>query len=374
MLLRIWAIIQKELIQLMRDRRTLFVLFLIPVLQLLLYGYAVHMNVTNIPLIVVDQSIDPISRAYLEELQNSGYFKITGWEPDQTSAINAIDSAKARAAVVIPPDFSKNVQRGNAQVLFLVDGSDMFTSQSAFSYANIIASNYAIQVQTQNLARMGRSGSGAPLDTHVLVLYNPDMKDLWFLIPGLIAMLLQQQSILLTAMAVVREREIGTLEQILVTPIRPMELMIGKIAPNILVSISSMLLVVWLGESWFGMPFRGSLWLFIGLSLIYVFCGLGLGLLVSTMSQTQRQAQQMSMTFTMIGLMLGGQFFPRYAMPAALQVIGGLFPLSYFVPISRGIIGKGVGLEPLKGYALSLLIYAIVVMWFASRSFKQKLE
>lgn len=375
MIQRVWAIIRKEMIQLLRDRRTLFILFLTPLLQLLLYGYVVHMNINHIPAVVVDQSMDTLSRSYLDDLQNSGYFDIVAAEPDQASAMRAIDAVQARVGIIIPPQFAEKAQRGNAQVLILVDGSDMFTSQSAFAYANLISSNYAITLQAQTLARQGlASGSSSPLDTHVIVLYNPDMKDLWFIIPGMIAILLQQQSILLTAMAVARERETGTLEQILVTPIRPLELMLGKITPNILLAMLSMLMVVTVGVWWFKMPFQGSLPLFILLSLLFAFCGLGLGLLISTVSQTQRQAQQMAMSFTMIGLMLGGQFFPRYSMPKVVQAIGSMIPVTYFVPIARGVISKGVGLEFLWWDAISLLIYAVIVMTFAARSFRQKLE
>jgi ABC-2 type transport system permease protein len=200
------------------------------------------------------------------------------------------------------------------------------------------------------------------------------MKDLWFLIPGMAAMLLQTQSLVLTAAAVVREREMGTIEQILVTPIRPIELMIGKIVPYVVIAMLNMLTVIGIGVFWFGVPFQGSFWLFISLSFLYVFSGLGLGLLISSISQNQRQAQQLMMLFMMVSLLLGGFIFPRYTMPPVIRVIGNLFPMTYFVPISRGIITKGIGLPELAGQVVALAIYILVVITLAAFSFRKRLD
>jgi ABC-2 type transport system permease protein len=212
------------------------------------------------------------------------------------------------------------------------------------------------------------------LNALVRVLYNPDMKDLWFIIPGMAAMLLQTQSLVLTAAAVVREREVGTIEQILVTPIRPIELMIGKIVPYVIIAMLNMLTVIGIGVFWFGVPFQGSFWLFIGLSFLYVFGGLGLGLLISSISQNQRQAQQIMMLFMMVSLLLGGFIFPRYTMPAVVRIIGNLFPMTYFVPIARGIITKGIGFSVLSGQVLALVLYLVVVIFLAAISFRKRLD
>jgi ABC-2 type transport system permease protein len=188
------------------------------------------------------------------------------------------------------------------------------------------------------------------------------------------AMLLQTQTIVLTAVAVVKEREVGTIEQILVTPIRPIELMIGKVVPYMVIALVNMLSIIAIGVFWFHVPFQGSFWLFIGLTFVYIFSGLGLGLLISTVSQNQRQAQQLIMLFMMVGMVLGGFVFPRYTMPAAIRLVGNLFPLTYFVPISRGIITKGVGLAQLGSDVLSLLVYIVVVMFLAARTFRKRLD
>jgi ABC-2 type transport system permease protein len=206
------------------------------------------------------------------------------------------------------------------------------------------------------------------------VLYNPDMKDLWFIIPGMVAMLLQTQSLVLTTAAVVREREMGTIEQILVTPIRPIELMIGKIMPYVVIAMLNMLTVVGIGVFWFGVPFQGSIWLYIGLSFLYVFSGLGLGLLISSVSQNQRQAQQLMMLFMMVSLLLGGFIFPRYTMPPVIQAIGDLFPLTYFVPISRGIFTKGVGFSVVADQVLAMVAYILVVIPLAALTFRKRLD
>jgi ABC-2 type transport system permease protein len=308
---------------------------------------------------------------------NSGYFDIVATAPDQKGVIQAIDNGTSRAGIVIPPNLAENIQRNNAGILVLVDGSDLFTSQSANSFATIIGQQYAINIVTREINKAGMAATRITLpalDAIVRVLYNPDMKDLWFIIPGMVAMLLQTQSLVLTAAAVVRERENGTIEQILVTPIRPIELMIGKIVPYIVVAMLNMFTVVGIGVFWFGVPFQGNFMLYTLLVFLYVFSGLGLGLLISSVSQNQRQSQQLMMLFMMVSLLLGGFIFPRYTMPPVIQVIGNLFPLTYFIPISRGIFTKGVGFSVVSGSVLALAGYIVVVMTLAAMTFRKRLD
>ncbi len=377
MLQRIFAIVQKEFAQTLRDRTTLGIMLTLPLLQLILFGYAINTNVRHIPTVVADQSLDHASQSYLDDMVNSGYFDLVATAAGQEGVIQAIDRGTARVGIVIPPDFAEHVRRGDAQVLVLVDGSDLFTSQSANAFAAIIGQEHAIQIVMNQVSRTGTAATGSripALDALIRVLYNPDMKDLWFLIPGMAAMLLQTQSLVLTAAAVVREREVGTIEQILVTPIRPIELMIGKIVPYVIIAMLNMLTVIAIGVYWFGVPFQGSFWLFIGLSCLYVFSGLGLGLLISSISQNQRQAQQLMMLFMMVSLLLGGFIFPRYTMPPVVRVIGNLFPMTYFVPIARGIITKGIGFSVLAGQVLALVVYIVVVIFLAAVTFRRRLD
>ncbi|HEX7621151.1 MAG TPA: ABC transporter permease [Anaerolineales bacterium] len=374
---RIFAIIQKEFSQTLRDRATLAIMLSMPLLQLILFGYAINTNVRHIPTVVADQSLDYASQAYINDMVNSGYFDIVQSTSDQVGAVQAIDAGIAKAGIVILPDFAEHVLRGDAQVLVLVDGSDLFTSQSANAFASIIGQEYAIKIVTDQVSKAGilAKGSVLPaLNALIRVLYNPDMTDLWFIIPGMAAMLLQTQSLMLTAAAVVREREVGTIEQILVTPIRPIELMVGKIVPYILIAMLNMLTVIGIGIFWFHVPFQGSFWLFIVLSLLYVFSGLGLGLLVSSISQNQRQSQQLIMLFMMVSLLLGGFIFPRYTMPAVVRVIGNLFPITYFIPIARGIVTKGIGFSALGSQVLALAVYIVVVMTLAAFTFRKRLD
>ncbi len=375
MLKRIWAIIQKELIQTLRDRSTLAMMLSMPMLQIFLFGYAVNMTVDHIPMAVADYSLDSASHAYVMAFVGSGYFDVLEYVPDQAAVIAAIDAGRAQAGMVIPADFAARVERGEAQVLFLIDGSDLFTTQSAYSAAAVIAQVHAGDLIIQKVNRAGLPFTGKPpLEARTRILYNPDMDQLRFVVPGLAAMILQTQSIAMTALAVVREYEVGTMEQLLVTPIRPLELMLGKIAPNIIIALLNMSTVIGVGVFMFDVPFRGNLWLFVQLSLLYVFSGLGLGLLISTVSKNLKQAMQLVMLVMIIGVVLGGFMFPRYTMPQVLQMIGNLFPLTYFMPIARGIISKGVGLDLLWSQALAMLVYSVVIMLAAARLFRQSLE
>jgi ABC-2 type transport system permease protein len=382
---RIWAVMQKEFIHLLRDRRTLLILVGMPMIQLLLFGYAINMTVDHVPTVVSDQSLDTASHAYVDAMVTSGFFDVTAYVASQADVIQAIDKGRAQAGIIIPPDFAARVDRGEAQVLLLVDGSDLFTSLSAYNAAAINAQFHATEVliskvERSGLARRGDSGGAngvqslLPLDTRIRILYNPNLDDLWFVIPGMTATLLQVQSIALTAAAVVRERERGNIEQILVTPIRPAEFMVGKMVPTASVALVNLLTVLGVGIFWFNVPFQGNFWHFLWLSILYVFSGLGLGLLVSTVSQNQKQALQLVGVTTLIGIMLGGFIFPRYTMPPIIRFAGNLFPLTYFIPISRGIITKGIGIEFLWEQVAVLLFYVVVVVFLATRAFKPGLD
>jgi ABC-2 type transport system permease protein len=335
------------------------------------------MNVEHVPTAIADQSLDPSSYAYVQAMVNSGYFDAAAYVADQAAVIRAIDEGRAQAGIVIPPGFQAAVTRREAQVLLLVDGSDVFTSQTAYRAITAIAEQHATELMIARLERDGQLRSGErilPIDARVRILYNPNLDDLWFLIPGMVATILQTQAITLTAASVVREREAGTIEQLLVTPIVPGELMLGKIAPNLVISMFNMLTILAVGLFWFRVPFQGDFGLFAWLSFMYVFSGLGLGLLVSTISQNQKQTQQTAMLIMLVGLVLGGFMFPRYLQPAWVRIIGNLFPLTYFIPIARGIVTKGVGLSYMWEHVVALLIYVVVVMTLSIRAFRQKLD
>jgi ABC-2 type transport system permease protein len=373
---RLRAIIRKEFTQTLRDRRTLAIVLLLPVILLFLFGYAVEMQVDHIPTVVVDNSRDQRSWKFLEAMETSGFFDIKYYVESEAEAIKAIDEGRARVAIVIPPRFAAAIERGNAQALVVVDGSDAMTVQSAFNAAVTVGQAHAVELLTEKLERSGLKGGAslAPLDVRTRVLYNPDIRSLVFMVPGMVGLILQQQTVMLTALAIVRERELGTIEQILVTPIRPWELMLGKILPNVIIAFINMGTVLALGVFWFGVPFKGSLWLYFLMSLLFVFSSLGLGILVSTVSTNQRQAQQLTALIMLPGMMLSGYVFPRSMMPKVVQWAGDLLPVTHFLQISRGIMTKGVGFYFIRQQVWILLIYGLIVFVLSQAAFKERLE
>lgn len=375
MWLRIWAVMQKEFVQTLRDRRTLLILLSIPIIELFLFAYAIRMNVDHLRTVVAGAE-SAESYAYVQALEASSYFDVIAYVDDQAAVIRAIDGGRAQVGVVFPPDFARDLQRGTAQVLILVDGSDFFPAQTAYGMAGVTAQQYGFEVLMQRLERAGYDTRllHPPLDVRVRILYNPDMSDLVFLLPGLLAMLLQTQTLALTSAAIVREREMGTMEALLVTPIRPLELMLGKIVPNVLIVVLDMLFILVMGTVVFRVPFRGNLLFFFAVSALYLLSGLGLGILVSSVSRSQKQSQQIIMVVMLLGVILSGFIFPRYAMPRLIQWVGLLFPLTYFLGIARGVINKGVGWSVLRPEVLSIALYVVIVLTAAVVSFRRRLE
>ena len=305
MLRRLSSLILKEFIQLTRNRRVLIPLLIFPLVGFLLFAAAVHTDVKHIPMVVADQSLSAASKSYLNAFVDSESFDIVSTVSSQREVIEAIDHGQADIGMFIPPDFGDRVARGNAIVLILVDGSSSFTSQSANNAANAISQQYAASLTGQQ---------GSSLTAHLRILYNPDLKDIWFIAPAFIALLLQVVAQSLTAMAIVREREMGTIEALLVTPIRPFELMVSKMIPNLLVASVIAFSLLAVGVLALGVPFRGNLLLFFGLALLDIGCGLGLGLMISTTVQTQNQSSQLSQIITISGMFLGGLLFPVYTL------------------------------------------------------------
>ena len=373
---RLWSVIQKEFIHIRRDRRTLAIQISLPVILLFIFGYAVELQIDHLPTVVVDYDRSRQSREFLEAWQNTGFFDFNAYLESEAAAVEAIDRREARVAVVIPPGFAVALDRGeSAQVLVIIDGSEAIASQSALNAAVAAGQNYSAALLRQTLGRRGiGSILASPLDLRTRVLYNPSMRSIEFMVPGMLGLIMQQQIVLLTAFAIVRERESGTMEQILVTPIRPWELMLGKIIPNVLLTSLNMATVLMLGVYWFKVPFKGSLWLFGALAFLFVFCCLGLGILISTVSTTQAQAQQLSMVIMMPGMILSGFIFPLETMPTLIRAVGRCLPLTYFLPIVRGIMTKGVGIEFLWHSVIPLAIFAVIVFGSSVLAFRGRLD
>ncbi len=355
---------QKEFIVLLRTPLLAPTLVIGPVLELILFATAIRTDVNHIPTFVVDQSMSEASRSYLVAFANSGSFDVVSTSDSQADAVRAIDSGQANLGIVIPPDFAGRVAEGDASVLMVVDGSDAFVTGAAASGAGAISQQYAA----------GSSSASAPVRAHLQVLYNPELHDLWFIIPGFGAFLLYGVTLKLTAFAIVREREVGTIEALLVTPIRPLELMLGKTAPCLCIGMANAAIILPIGVLLFGVPFRGSLVLFAAVSVLFACAGLGMGLAISAISQTQLQANQVSSLVNIAAMFLSGFMFPAYALPIFLRMIGYLIPLTMFMPIVSGIFTKGVGLDALWRPILLLTLLTIGIFLLGARFFRQRLD
>jgi ABC-2 type transport system permease protein len=377
---RLVALIRKETIQLLRDRRGLFLILGLPLMQLFLYAYAANTSVYHIPLAVADQSRDRKSQEFVQALVNSQYFDVSLELQNQSQVIDAIDKGEARAVLVIPPEFATTTDRGTANVLMLVDGSDSASASAGAGAALLVAQSYAVHLASE---RIVKSGGATPLSVNTptlpitaatRVLYNPDMISIWILLPGLVGLLLQTLAVQQAAIVVVREREMGTIEQILITPTRPLEMVLAKMIPLLFSCLIAMGIIVGIGIFWFGVPFQGSPFLYFWLCLLFIASSLGLGLLISNRAHTQREAVQSSLAFMLFGMLLSGWVYPQSAMPAIPQFIGNLLPMTYFLRISRGIFTKGIGLEFVWSDVLVLVIYAFVAILIAAKNFKKRLD
>jgi len=371
---RLGALVRKELIQLVRDRRTLTLILTVPMIELFLFAYAVDLTADHLRTAVADLSLDARSQAFISALSVSGYFDIDVYVQNEAEVIQAIDEGRAQAGVVIPPGFAEQIERGKAQALIILDGSDSFAVQSGYGAATAIAQAYALELVAKKVNRMGGNLETSPIRSSTRVLYNPNLDDLVFIMPGLVAMLLQVLAVGTTAQAVVREYELGTIEQLLVTPVRPIELVVGKLVPNVLLVLVVLAIITLTGVFWFGVPFRGNPWLFVWLSLLFIVSGLGLGLLISTIAQTQKQAQQLTATLMLLSQLLTGFIYPRVPMPSVVKALGNLIPLTYFMRIVRGIITKGVGVSFLWNDVLALVVYGSVVIVISAITFKKRLD
>jgi ABC-2 type transport system permease protein len=372
---RLWAITYKEIIQTLRNWPKLLMIILLPVIDIFVVAYLGDMQLENIPMAVADLSLDSESRRLVGALKASGIFDPQLSVDSEAGILNAIDEGAVYAGLFIPADLAAAVDRGEGKVLMLVDGSDAFIVQSSYATASAITQAYGMELMMEKVQRSGmESLISTPIITSTRILYNPNMDTLIFLIPGLAAVLLQLISVNVTAMAVVREREHGTMEQILITPTRPLELMIGKMTPGILLVTIDLALILILGLYWFKVPFQGSISLFIGLSMVFIVSGLGLGLLFSTIARSQKQAQQQTSVLMLLTMMLTGMVYPRSTMPKVVQSIGNFIPATYFIRIARGIVTKGVGISFMWQDVAVLAFYGSVILIIASATFKKRLD
>jgi ABC-2 type transport system permease protein len=362
----------KEFIQILRDPRMKAVIFVMPVLQLLVFGYAVTTDITEIPTAVADFDQSQHTRELVRRFEGSGYFRVVRRVGSPGELRDLVDRGGVKAALEFDPGFSRDLARGRtAAVQVIVDGTDSNTASVVADYANRIITQYNREASrdalvAQTVAR--RSAGPDALDSRLTGIdlrprawYNPDLRSRNYNVPGVIAIIIMLTSLLLTSMAVVREREIGTMEQLMVTPIRPAELILGKTLPFALIGFFDVALITVVAVFWFAVPIRGSLTLLLGATALYLLSTLGIGLFISTVSKTQQQALMSTFFFYLPAVLLSGFMFPIANMPVAIQYVTYANPLRYFLVIVRGIFLKGNGPSALWAEMLALLILGVFV-------------
>ena len=372
---RLISIIRKEFIQILRDPRTLAMIIVIPIMQLFLLGYSATNDVRNVPLAVLDQSKSAESRALLDSYKAADYFRIAYTVQSEAEIEMLISAGDARAAIIIPPDYARRLSEGNAQVAFILDGSDPTSASTALSASLLIGQTHSTGILMEKFERGGMNlRVQPPVQVRTRVWYNPDMISAHFMIPGVIGMILYAIAAILTASSVVRERERGTIEQLIVTPIRPWELIVGKLMPYVILGFFNTIEVLAVGHWWFGMPIRGDLGLILILSVVFLITGLGIGLFASTIANTQQEAMLTVWMTLLPSIFLSGFFFPLEAMPTFLQWVSYLMPLRYYLVILRALLLKGVGLEMIQTDVLAMTLFAVGIMTAAALRFRKRLD
>jgi ABC-2 type transport system permease protein len=383
MIERIFAIIRKELDQLFRNRRARLFLFVPPIFQLIIYGYAVNLDVDNLRMGWMDTDHSPQSRDLLASFQGSGRFLITALPQSDKEIQDVLDRGEAQVIVRVKPGFGRNILLGrptSAQIL--VDGTNSNSASLASAYTSQLVGAYSASVVTPQLQSrmMARAGMGTMsmkvgrITDSPRVWFNPDLKSRNYFVPGVICNLIMVVTVMLTAMAIVREKELGTMEQLMVTPIRPMELMIGKMVPAAMVGLLDLVLMTTAALLIFQIPFRGNPLVLLLSAALFLLTSLGMGLFISTIASTQQQAIMSSSLIAIPTFMLSGFAYPIRNMPIAVQYFTYLNPLRYLIEIARGIFLKGAGISVLWPQMLTLLVYGMVVMGLSASSFRKKLD
>ena len=370
------AIARKEFLHVFRDPWSLGLAIVIPLVMLLLFGYALTLDVDRVPLIVRDQCNTPFSREFVSRFSASRYFTIIAGAENDAQIDDAIDRRVALASLVIPPDFERNVRNGrDANVQMLFDGGDSNTASLAMNYAAAVVESYSQKVTLSQMQRKNARKIDPPIELRPRVWYNPDLESRNAIVPGLIAISMMVIAALLTSLTVAREWERGTMEQLISTPIRGPELILGKLTPYFCIGMLDMALVVAAGQFLFHVPLRGSLILLFNLSALFLFGVLAFGILISIVAKTQLLASQFAMVATFLpAFLLSGFLYPIANMPRPVQIITYIVPARYFVQIIRGIYAKGNSLELLWTQAGFLGIYALLVTALAFIKFRKKLE
>lgn len=368
--------IKKEFQQFRRDPRMFAIVLLAPILQSIILGYAANLDINNINLAVFNQDKSVTSTDFIEKFTESGYFKITDYTSNYAELSSDIAGGKVLMGLVIPQNFEKDIVAGrSSKVQVLIDGSDGNKGAIGFGYAQGIATSFAQNIVLENIQRKGVKFSAGSISPEVRIWYNPELKTRNFMVPSITSLILMLTTTLLTSLAVVKEKELGTLEQLIVTPIKPWQMIIGKLVPFTILGFAAMFLVNMVMVFWFGIPIRGNLLFYIFASFLFILSTLGLGLFISTISKTQQQAMMVTVFGVMMPMIyLSGFAFPVENMPEIIQYVTYIIPLRYFITIIRGVILKGIGFPELWRETLILMSMGAAILYFSSKRFHKRLE
>ncbi len=369
------AIMRREFIDVRRDRRSLILTFLYPISMLIMYGYGIRYDVDNVPLTILDYDHSPESRDLTEQMLRSGYFHLVRWARSERELDRDLMTDASKAAVVIPREFAARIRaREPTTVQAVIDGSDANTATIAQGYLLAMMARYSSTVAASKSGALAAQLSAPPIELKSRIWYNPELKSVNFIVPGVIAVIMMIVGAIMTALSIVKEKERGTMEQILVSPIRPLEMMIGKIVPYVIIAFIDLLIVVSAGYVVFHVPIKGSLLQLTVLSLLYLTSSLGTGVFVSTIANTMQNAMLAAIFLSLLpAILLSGFVFPIENMPVVIRFITYFFPGRYFVTAIRGVYLKGVGLSVLWPEALMLLCFSIVIVWLSASRFQEKL-
>ncbi len=375
------AMLLKEFSHIRREPSTIFFMLVVPVLQTVIFGYAIQLDVEHIPTVVYDLDGRPHARELLEAFQNTRTFQVVDRVFDDESFDRALTSGRAKVGVRVPPNYSDDLLSGRqAQVQVLIDGSDSTVATTALNSANLLGASLSTRITRgfadtlPNVPARDPVGRVAiPIEIRPRLLYNPDLESSHFFVPGLVGIIMQLVTLFLTSFAIVREREQGTLEQLFVTPVGRAALLLGKMVPYAVIGGLEMLIVLNVMVFVFGVPIHGSLWLLFGLASLFLVCALSLGLLVSTLAKTQLQAMQFAFLFMLPSVLLSGFVFPREEMPWPLYGLSFAIPVTYFVEILRGIVLRGADFRDLLPQATGLTICCLLVLSVSLARFRKQL-
>jgi ABC-2 type transport system permease protein len=366
--LNILPIVRKEFRQIKRDKRILGILLFIPALMLLMFGYALNFDVKHTSMAVYDEDRSSVSRKFIEQFFISEYFNKVKTLESKAEVNELLDGEHARVVLIIPSTFTKDIQHGkNATIQVIVDGANSNAAATVLGYINAIVQQYSVKVMTESFVRTGRQTITLPIDVQPRVWYNPELESAKFLVPGLIAFILMVTAVVSTALAIVRERELGTMEQLMVSPIKPLELILGKTIPYTIISLIATVAILFLGYLLFDVSIKGSIYLLSLVTLIFLVGSLGMGMLISTLVETQQLAFMIAVFVSMLPtFILSGFVFPIRNMPIIIQGITYLLPARYFLVVLRAIILKGAGLSAFWDQAIILAIYAVLMITISS--------